>query len=329
MALDHYVPQVHLRRFYAPALGNRKLYAWRKSDGSHFTSGSRNICGIGQGSTNPYLTEPRLIEDFLKPIERNYNWACGALANGEITPDAVFVIAGFAASVTTCSPAAVRLATAPLEELLRVEAELLDRMGEIPKAPPELGGKTITQLFAEGAVKIETDAKYPQAQGIAAVLDHAKAYGNFHWDIVVNEQVDVPFFTSDFPVGVERSADNRLINRVVPLTPTLAIRIYPRIELAGQKLAPTLEHFSYRRLRPSRSEIVNLNRTIVRSAEDLVFSSINEPWVEPFVAKNAQWRVENETTNFRHGTGTMSMTRTVLRERIPAPDIDLTPSQKA
>ena len=33
--LDHYVPQVHIRRFYPPGLGER-LYAIRKSDLKRF-----------------------------------------------------------------------------------------------------------------------------------------------------------------------------------------------------------------------------------------------------------------------------------------------------
>ena len=38
MPLDHYVSQVHLKKFYSPALGDR-MYAMRKSDNHAF------ICG--------------------------------------------------------------------------------------------------------------------------------------------------------------------------------------------------------------------------------------------------------------------------------------------
>jgi len=315
MALDHYVPQVHLKRFNAPTLNGKKMYAKRKADGHAFICGSKDVCRLQEGSTNAYLSEPRLIEQFLKLVEPNYNRACTALAEGPIKPDAVFAIAGFVASILACSPAAARLGTAPLEELVKVEAAVLDRMGELPKAPPELGGKTLSELLAEGAVRIETDSKFPQANGILAVLDLAKSFGNFHWDILINEHPDVPFFTSDFPVAVEATPDPRIVNRVVPLTPFLAIRICPNLELAKRKLEPTFQHFSYSRLRPSRSQIVAVNRMIVRSAEDLVFSSVDAPWVGPFVEKNARFRLENETANRPWGTGYLSITRTVVRER--------------
>ena len=319
MPLDHYVSQVHLRRFYAPALDGKKMFAFRKSDGQTFPCGAEDVCRIPEGSTNAYLPEPRLVEDFLKLIEPKYNWACAILADGKIDPDAVFVFAGFVAFVMSCSPTAIRMSISPLEASLKVSAEILDRAGQIPKAPPELGGKTLTELLADGIVGFDIDGKYPQAVGISNILDQTIKYGNFHWDILVNEHGDTPFFTSDFPVAVEATPDLRVVNRIVPLTPSLAIRICPRLELAQRKLGPTFEHFSFTRLKPSRSQVVELNRLIVRCAEDLAFYPVSPPWVPDFIRKNAKFRVENDTANLRHGTGVLSVTRTVVRERTVLP----------
>jgi hypothetical protein len=74
VALDHYVSQVHLKRFYTPAL-NELMYAVRKSDLKRFTPRSDDVCRIDEGNTNRYLTEPRAIEEFLKPVEHRYNAA--------------------------------------------------------------------------------------------------------------------------------------------------------------------------------------------------------------------------------------------------------------
>ena len=315
MPLDHYVSQVHLKRFYAPALDGKKMYAFRKSDDHAFPCGSEDVCRLSEGSTNSYLPEPRLVEEFLKLVEPKYNAACAELATGEITPDAVFVVAGFTAFVMSCSPAAMRLGVAPLRDKLALEAEMLDRAGQVPKAPPELGGKTLTELLSEGIIEFEIDPKYPQAVGIGHIINFATQYGNSHWDILINEHPDTPFFTSDFPVAVEPSGDFRVVNRIVPLTPSLAIRICPRIELSGRKLDPTFEHFSYQRHRPTRSEIVALNRAIVRCAETLVFYPLAASWVAGFVRKHARFRVEIDTTNIPHGTGFLSMSRTVIREQ--------------
>ena len=180
------------------------------------------MCRLTEGNTNTYLPEPRLVEDFLKLVEPKYNAACAAFATGEITPDDVFVVAGFTAFVMSCSPAAMRLGVAPMQDSLALGAEIMDRAGQVPKAPPELGGKTLTELLLEGIVAFEVDAKYPQAVGISNIVGQVTQYGNFHWDILINEHPDTPFFTSDFPVAVEASRDLRIVNRIVPLMGSLS-----------------------------------------------------------------------------------------------------------
>jgi hypothetical protein len=316
MPLDHYVSQVHLKRFYASDLNGKKMYAVRKTDGRAFPCGSEDVCRIEDGNTNPLLSEPRMIEEFAKLFEPKYNWACAVLQRGEVDPDAVFVIAGFAAFVMCCSPTGMRLGSAPFEATLPIEAQLIDRAGLFDAVPSELGEKSVTELIDEGSIVFEVDARYPQAIGIRNIIHQLTAYGNFHWDVLLNEHVDTPFFTSDFPVAVEASRDPRLVNRVVPLTPQLAIRICPRVELAGTKLAPTFEHFSFTVLRPSRQEILALNRTIVRSAETTVFYPTAASWVANFVSKHANFRVEIETTSLPIETGFYSVSRTVVREYV-------------
>jgi Protein of unknown function (DUF4238) len=108
MALDHYVSQVHLKRFNSPALGDL-MHAIRKSDLKQFTPNAKNVCRTDEGSTNEYLTEPRAIEEFLKTVERKYNAAIATIEAGTPDKDAIYVVAGFTAYLLTCSPAAMRL----------------------------------------------------------------------------------------------------------------------------------------------------------------------------------------------------------------------------
>ncbi len=315
MPLDHYVSQVHLKRFYAADLDGKKMHAIRKTDGRMFFCGSEDVCRIEDGNTNAFLTEPRMIEEFAKLFEPKYTWACAILERGEVNPDAVFVIASFAAFVTCCSPTGMRLGSAPHKAMLPLEMQVLDRAGQLDPVPPELGEKSVTELIDEGILVFDIDARYPQAIGISNIINHVTAYGNFHWDILINEHAETPFFTSDFPVAVEASRDPRLVNRVVPLTPKLAIRICPRVELSGRKLEPTFERFSFTVLRPPRQEILGLNRTIVRSAETTVFYPTAAPWVAGFVGKHAKFRAEIETTNIADGAGFLTVSRIVVRER--------------
>lgn len=296
------------------------MHAFRKTDGKTFPCGSEDVCRIAEGNTNTYLSEPRLIEDFVKLVEPKYNWACAVFERGEVDPDAVFVIAGFVAFVMCCSPTGMRLGSAPHEARLPIEAALMERVGLIEPPPPELGGKTLTELLADGDIVFDVDSRFPQAIGISNIVRNVTAFGNFYWDILLNEHADSPFFTSDFPVAVEASRDPRIVNRVIPLTPNLAVRICPRLELSGKQLGPTFEHFSYQVLKPSRQEVIALNRTIVRSAEKLVFYPLSAPWVAGFVRKHSVYEVEIETTNFPRGTGFLSVSRTVVRQRPSSPN---------
>jgi hypothetical protein len=72
LALDHYVSQVHLRQFYAPALDGL-MYATKKSDLKSFCCDSKSVCRIEDNSTNAYLANDREVEDFLIGVEPKYN----------------------------------------------------------------------------------------------------------------------------------------------------------------------------------------------------------------------------------------------------------------
>ena len=123
--LDHYVSQVHLKKFYSPVLGER-MYAIRKSDLKCFTPNSKGVCGIHDGSTNAYLREDRAIEEFLKTIEPNYNSALEKLIAGKIDGDCIYTISGFVAYVTTCSPGGMRIHSGPLKSTVEVAAAVMD-----------------------------------------------------------------------------------------------------------------------------------------------------------------------------------------------------------
>jgi hypothetical protein len=302
MPFDHCVSQVHLKNFSSPALDG-KLHAIRKSDMKCFQPRSRDICRIEDGSTNAYLTESRAIEDFLKDVEPRYNASLAKLRDNKPDQESVFCIAGLLAYIINCSPAAMRIHSGPLKATLASTATLLDTLGEIPKAPESLGGKSMTELLADGTVTFDVDPKYPQAIGVSAVMKHVSIFGNSPWEILLNEQGDSPFFTSDYPVAIETFDLNTPINRIVPLAPDLAIRIRPDIRLS--QTPPDLSFAKFkansRKLKPK--EVTDLNRLIVQCAEDLVLYRDEHPWVGSFIEKNRRYRVEPVTQTLRHNGG--------------------------
>ena len=290
MPLDHYVSQVHLRNFYAPE--TERLFGVKKSDLKTFPCRSEDVCRIEDGSTNAYLRQERAIEDFLLSVEPQYNTALATLRSGKPDQECVSVMAGFAAYVSSCAPAAMRIGTPPLQAGLEADALELDKQGVFGNAPPSLGGKSLTELLADGAVKFSVDEKYPQALGTSGIIYRLSVWGNSPWEVLRSDDPDTPFCTSDFPVAIEQRADG-VMNRIVPLAPDLAIRIMPDRRL--QRVPPDLSfsQFSHRYRNVTRSEIVEINRAIVQCAEDMVFFRGQAPWIKDYVAKHRYFRIES------------------------------------
>lgn len=302
MPLDHYIPQVHLRKFYSPVLGER-MYATRKTDLKVFTPNSKAVCGIHDGSTNAYLREDRAIEEFLKTIEPKYNAALDKLIDTKIDNECIYTIAGFVAFVITCSPAGMRLYSGPLKSMVETSAAILDAQGLFPPPPPALAGTNLTELLRSGAVEVVIDPKFPQAIGISSILKLTVLFGNFQWEILHNDFDDSPFFTSDFPAAIEKTDDPHILNRIVPLAPNLALRIRPDRTLDKDRLDFAFAKFRCYTDHISRQELVKLNRLLVRCAEETVFYRDDSPWVQSFIAKNRHYRIEPRTQELKTPTG--------------------------
>lgn len=292
MALDHYVSQVHLRKFYSPKLGNR-MYAIRKQDLKAFTPDASSVCRIEEGNTNPFLSEARVIEEFLKTVEPAYNSAVEKLQSDKIDGDCIYVIAGFVAYVHTCSPTAMRLHSAPMKHMIEETGRALDSNDNFPKAPAELASKSFTELLDSGLIGVKVDPRYPQAVGITSIIDLINSYGNFTWEILLNTIEDSPFFTSDFPVAVEKTANFQILNWIVPLTPTLAIRICPNLEHARQQKKADFSFSGFRRIvrHLTRQEVTHVNRLLVQCAETTVYFRDNHAWVSDFIKKYAGFKL--------------------------------------
>lgn len=304
MPLDHYVSQVHLRNFYSPALGER-MYAIRKSDQTIFTPNSQSVCRVESGSTNTYLRDERIIEEFLKEIEPKYNDSVAKAADLSFDAESIYVISGFLSYVLTCSPAAMRIHSELFRGTVEEEARALDKQNLLPPPPAALGGASLTELLEEGKISIRVDEKYPQAYGIASILSHLATFGNSAWEILINPFQDSPFFSSDYPAAIEPTRNPMVLNRVVPLTPQLAIRIIPDIHLDRENPDYGFSSFRYNRKQLSRAEVRNLNQLFVRCAENLVFSNRMESWAPRFVERNSRFRIMPATHRIPHGDGTL------------------------
>ena len=316
MPLDHYIPQVHLKNFYSPVLGDR-MYATRKSDLRSFTTKSQSVCVIDDGSTNAYLNEDRAIEDFLKTIEPKYNEALAKLIGDKIDEKCIYTIGGFVAYVVSCSPAGMRIQSGPLKSSVEAVAATMEAQGLIPPPPKELGGENLVELLDTGTVRVKVDPKFPQAVGIRSIHRSLAIFRHFSWDILLNDFNDSPFFTSDFPAAIEETTDRRIINRIVPLAPNLAVRIRPDLTIGKDLANFSLASFRCRRRRISHKEAEEINRLIVRCAEDTVFYRDDLAWVQRFIAKNRHYRVESSTSTQPTRKGSLLISRLKIAETKP------------
>lgn len=292
MALDHYVSQVHLRNFYSPILNGKKMYGVQKRSLKQFPCGSEDVCRIDEGNTNQFLQHERAIEKFLSAIEPRYNASLDKFRSQNVDPDCVFVVSGFISYVMSCAPAAVRLSEHVLAKTLESTAAIMDAKGKFETPPEIFGGESLTELLENGTIKFNIDSKYPHALGVQGILDRVVTFGNFDWDIIHNGVSDSPFFTSDYPVAIERSLDHTVFNRIVPLAPDLAIRIRPERDRRVDRSIVSFPMFGCRHVEASRREVIAINELLVQCAEELVFFRDDRPWVIPFVKKRAGYWIE-------------------------------------
>ncbi len=304
MALDHYISQVHLKNFNSPKLGHL-MYAIDKSDLRSFTPFAKSICRIEEGNTNPYLKETRLIEEFLEGIEPKYNAALSRLRNREIDNECVYTIAGFAAYVMTCSPAGMRISSGLLKSALQETIRIHDSQGKLPPSPPILGGRTLSDLIGTGGMRTPVDPKYPQAMGISLIHDYVSILGNCTWEILINNYPDRPFFTSDYPIAIERRDESSPTNRIVPLDPFLALRIIPDLSSDRRVRDFTFPHFNYVYRMPNRKEVTQVNKLIVQCAENTVLFRDHHDWIPRFIRRNSSFRIELVTVKLPNGTGSL------------------------
>jgi hypothetical protein len=129
-------------------------------------------------------------------------------------------------------------------------------------------------------------------------------WGNSDWDILINENTQSPFFTSDFPAAIEPSSAAPILNRVVPLAPDIAIRIKPDVNINHDSADFSFPFFRHKVIRLSVDNVRRINTAIARCAEDFVFYRDQHEWVLPFLKKHSGFRVEMQTEQIRVGKGT-------------------------
>lgn len=317
MALDHYVPQVYLKQFNSPALGNAQMYAFSKKDLKIFPAHTRSVCRKEDGNTNKYLKEPRMVEDYLKKFEPKYPTVLQNIENKNINDEDIFTIAGLIACILACSPTKMRCQITPLEELVKEVIRLVERKGMIPELPSDLPGKSLFELIEKDVVKCEIDPKFSQALGIGSIESIINMLKNCKWEILLNRSYSSEFYTSDFPIAIEPIKGFLGINRIFPLSPSVAVRICITDEsfhLFNDFSSPKF-HYQIKEL--GYKDIVKINKLTIQCAEAYIFFRNKFQGIETFLTKNASYNLIDDTQILNTHNGKYIEVKTKINKKAP------------
>lgn len=123
---------------------------------------------------------------------------------------------------------------------------------------------------------------YPHAIGVAQIVSRLRKLANSDWIVLINN-TDCPFITSDYPVAYGPEDAQPFEYRIFPLRPSLAIPV-----TTSERSRVEDDEFQFPNLRLgfneiSRSEAIGINRSIVRCAESEVYSSTMTSELRRFV----------------------------------------------
>ena len=291
------------------------MHGIKKSNQETFPCHPRDVCRIEAGGTNPYMKNDRAIEDFLKQFEPRYNRAVQDIRDRKITASTISSIAGFMSQIVHCTPTAARLGTPYLQEVIRDTVTNLEKAGEIPRPPPELGSTSLSEMISSGSVCIDVDQKFPQALGATNLEETAQTYGNSYWEILINRNHQSPFFSSDFPVVPEQQAIIGIGRRLFPITPDIAVRVTTDPLAQKPTGSQKFPHFRCNFLECSMGEVRRINQQIVRCADSLIFFCQDLDWIPRFVTKNSNYRIVGKAKLIRGENGMLIVTTHVV-ERV-------------
>jgi hypothetical protein len=321
MAQDHYVAETYLKAFADPTTikdpkkgiyirlcklvykspkKGGQIHAYRKSDGKSFFPFAGSICKtLDWDQTPKYLSPPDALGQWLKIYEPHWASAVGRLSTtSHLSPSDIFLIAGYWAYLSTCTPTWQRV-TAAIQQA-DLEGDYLDRSIAHVTAHPEQYPKAerYLPLVKEGKLKVTIDKNYPKAIVITQLLQHQWCLYHQEWNVIYNN-VGAPFITNDNPSCFDYKYGSAMHPaRYFPLTPKLAL--WANVDLSGipdMKRKPDIEPIRKSVGKTATAKFVkDMNVLIVQSAENVVLSPTKEAYIEVCVRKYRNWCVARAET---------------------------------
>jgi len=291
MANDHFVAQTYLKHWNDPK--TEMLYGYSKAVDKEFPCRTKDVCREWNWDVNPrFKDNPGLLADFRKMFEPHWKPTVGAIRSGPLSSHEKFALAGYWAQLTTCTPAWHRNAIELYEKQL-VDFIPLVAKHVADKFPEHR--EYIAKAVAEGRIKPNVDGDYVKGILTAHLTEATIVLYEQDW-IVIKNQTEVPFITSDNPSCVfpHRPMGAPLI-RFLPLAPDLAIlAVIDRRKLRNESTPPDLSKPTpgiIRRAFATRKRVAKFNRIIAMNADELILCSKKDHHVRRWVHNHRKFSV--------------------------------------
>jgi hypothetical protein len=272
MARDHFVAQTYLKHWTGSRSG--MLHGYGKQSGKEFPCAPKDVCHAWDWDVNPYFKDnQRLLGEYRKIFEPQWNPTVAAARARRISAEDKFVLAGYWALLTTCTPTWHRNAVQVAEHQLADFIPLVAR--HLAKEKPEYGD-FVEEALAEGKIVPNPDGQHIKAMLTEQLTRTTLLLYQMDWAVIHNE-TEAQFITSDNPSSVlpRRPFSNNLM-RFLPLAPDMALFTVIDPTTKRSTALPDLEKAPPGQVRHSpitRRHAARLNRVTVMNADELVFGA--------------------------------------------------------
>ncbi len=311
MADDHYVAQAYLKNFTAD---NGLLIPYYKRGQAIVgkAKSPKSVCYRPEGNTNSYFSDPRVLEDYLIPLENRWNENLEKLETGQCDPTCRVEIASYLAFLRTCTPTAIRQSVGNLKGILSSTAKVLASQGLLhsDKFSKEFNDFMVAKLMNDEC-EFQVQEEYAHARNIE-ILDRLPiTLCNADWKVLLTKGNN--FLTSDNPFCLYHPGKDPMVAWCyIPLRPDMALLLRPKIENAEIIREKKFENLSfgnieYGRVRPKFQFL--FNQDLVRHAEEKVFFPERADWVERIVRENKDWKAISQVDVLPCDDGLLNIVR--------------------